>query len=110
MPKVREIAVLTMTTKCGPIYRPACACRSGAGKPGRPAPCKDVMAEILTPMPVKTIARPGVVFAVWGGRPTVADVDAIERLLEETASSSAEGRVVYVARIPSCAPAPDSIV
>lgn len=59
-------------------------------------------------MSVEAIVRPGVVFAVWG-RPTLADVDAIERLLAETASSSG-GKVVYVARIPSSAPAPDSVV
>ncbi len=57
-------------------------------------------------MPVETIARPGVVFALWG-RPTLADFDRIERLIAETASSSPGGKVVYVARIPASAPAPD---
>ena len=58
-------------------------------------------------MPVETIVRPGVVFAVWG-RPTVADVDKVERLIAKTASSSPGGKVVYVARIPANAPPPDT--
>src|SRR5687768_6801791 len=61
-------------------------------------------------MAVETIARPGVVFAVWRGHPTIGDVDAIERLLGETAQSSSGGKVVYVARIPASSAAPDGVV
>jgi hypothetical protein len=60
-------------------------------------------------MPVETIVRPGVVFALWGC-PTLADFDKVERLVVEAASSAPGGKVVYVARIPANAPAPDGAV
>ncbi len=59
-------------------------------------------------MAIEMLTTPGGVFAVWGA-PTKEDIDLILRELER-ANRAAGGPVLYVARVPQDAPAPDAAV
>jgi hypothetical protein len=57
-------------------------------------------------MACEVVTVPGAVFALWG-KPTVTDMDRVVEEVEATAQRCGHP-VVYVARVPSQAPAPDA--
>jgi hypothetical protein len=59
-------------------------------------------------MACEIISADGAVFVLWG-RPTRGDIDLVVERVEQVASA-AGGPIVFIARIPQDAPAPDAAV